>query len=137
MHTSVLTAYVAVTADHRRPTLPWSRPGSAALGGGLMIEGDFQLAGGSSVLFDTVFVALSAKGAEMLSTEAAAVAWVHGAFAHCKAIGATKESQPLLNAARVIPDEGVVVAEGLMRFWMRPPRDASGMESRRSRPSIK
>jgi catalase len=41
---------------------------------GKVIEADFQLAGGPSVLFDTVYVALSEAGAELLSTEAAAVA---------------------------------------------------------------
>ncbi len=45
----------------------------------------------------------------MLSTEAAAVAWVHDAFAHLKVIGATAESQALLDAAGVVPDEGVLV----------------------------
>ena len=83
--------------------------GGAAAADGSLIEADFQLAGGPSVLFDTVFVAISEKGAEMLSNEAAAVAWVHDAFAHCKVIGATEDAQPLLNKAGVISDEGVVL----------------------------
>jgi len=98
---------------------------------GSQIEADFQLAGGSSVLFDTVFIALSEKGAELLSSEAAAVAWVHDAFAHLKVIGATDGSQALLNKAGVIRDEGVLVgsdsetylkraAEG--RVWNREPK---------------
>jgi hypothetical protein len=41
------------------------------------IEADFQLAGGSSVLFDAVFLALDKKGAQELLKEAAAVVWVH------------------------------------------------------------
>ena len=74
------------------------------VGGALTVDGqllpaDFQLAGGSSVLFDTVFVALSAKAASKLAGEAAAVAWVHDAFSHCKVIGSTTEAQPLLDAA--------------------------------------
>ena len=98
---------------------------------GSLIEADFQLAGGPSVLFDTVFVAISEKGAEMLSNEAAAVAWVHDAFAHCKVIGATEDAQPLLNKAGVVSDEGVMpgaapnaflakASEG--RIWSREPK---------------
>ena len=74
-----------------------------------VIEADFQLAGGSSVLFDAVYVALSDKGAQLLSTEAAAVAWVHDAFAHLKVIGASNASQPLLSAAGVVVDPGVLI----------------------------
>jgi catalase len=66
----------------------------------------------------------------LLSTEAAAVAWVHDAYAHCKVIGATAEAQTLLDAAGVIPDAGVIegtkagafldkAAEG--RVWDREP----------------
>jgi len=104
--------------------------GGAEAADGTLIEADFQLAGGASVLFDAVFVALSAEGAELLSTEAAAVAWVHDAYAHCKVIGATAEAQTLLDAAGVIPDAGVIegtkaggfldkAAEG--RVWDREP----------------
>jgi catalase len=105
--------------------------GGAVAADGQLIEADFQLAGGSSVLFDAVFVAVSEQGAKTLSTEAAAVAWVHDAFAHCKVIGATNEAQPLLDAAGVIPDEGIVMgtdtnlflttsAKG--RVWQREPQ---------------
>lgn len=105
--------------------------GGALTSDGQFLPADFQLAGGSSVLFDAVFVALSEKGAVQLSSEAAAVAWVHDAFAHCKVIGATNEAKPLLESAGVIPDEGVVVggnpdgfattaAKG--RIWDREPK---------------
>ena len=98
---------------------------------GKLIEGDFQLAGGSSVLFDAVFVAVSEEGAKMLGKEAAAVAWVHDAFAHCKVIGASNSAQPLLDAAGVIVDAGILIdtnakdflakaAEG--RVWEREPK---------------
>ena len=83
--------------------------GGAEAAGGEPIAGHFQLAGGSSVLFDAVFVALSEEGCEALLKEAAAVAWVHDAFAHCKVIGATPESQPLLDKAGVVADSGVLV----------------------------
>ncbi len=83
---------------------------------GELIEGDFQLAGGSSVLFDTVFVALSEDGVKTLLKEAAAVAWIHDAFAHCKVIGATEAARPLLEAAGVKPDEGVLIGTDAEEF---------------------
>jgi len=97
---------------------------------GQLMPADFQLAGGSSVLFDTVFVAVSGIAASELSTEAAAVAWVHDAFSHCKVIGAVADAQPLLDAAGVVADAGVVIgtkaktyldvaAKG--RLWAREP----------------
>jgi catalase len=73
------------------------------------LEADFQLAGGSSVLFDAVYVALSEDAAELLSEESAAVSWVHDAFAHLKVIGAPSSSQALLDKAGVVADRGVCV----------------------------
>jgi catalase len=72
------------------------------------IEADFQLAGGPSVLFDAVAVVASKAGAAALAEEAAAVAFVHDAFQHLKAIGFTAEAQPLLDKAGVLPDAAVV-----------------------------
>ena len=83
--------------------------GGAVAADGKLLEADFQLAGGPSVLFDAVYVALSEAGAKMLSTEAAAVAWVHDAFAHLKVIGASAAAQPLLDAAGVVSDEGIFI----------------------------
>ena len=82
--------------------------GGAKGADGNMIEGDFQLAGGPSVLFDTVYLALSPEGATMLTKEAAAVQFVADAFAHLKVIGATAAAKPLLDKAGVMPDAGVV-----------------------------
>ena len=82
--------------------------GGAVAADGKTIEADFQLAGGPSVLFDAVYVALSEAGAKLLSTEAGAVSWVHDAFAHLKVIGASAASQPLLKAAGVVVDAGVL-----------------------------
>jgi catalase len=101
--------------------------------GGTVIPADFQLAGGPSVLFDCIFLALSGEGAEALSNEAAAVAFVHDGFAHLKVIGATTEAQPLLDKAGVIADEGVLMVNrgaatspfleraALGRIWKREP----------------
>ena len=105
--------------------------GGAVASNDKLIEGDFQLAGGSSVLFDAVFVALSEEGAAALQKEAAAVAWVHDAFAHCKVIGATKAAQPLLDAAGVVLDDGVLIGTEMEAFltaaakgrvWDREPK---------------
>ena len=66
----------------------------------------------------------------LLKNEAAAVAWVHDAFAHCKVIGATQGAKALLDAAGVIPDEGVLIgpkadafltAAAVGRVWEREP----------------
>ena len=83
--------------------------GGAKAADGTLIRADFQLAGGPSVLFDATYVALSADGAALLSKEAAAVGWVHDAFSHLKVLGATTDAQPLLTAAGVVADEGVLV----------------------------
>ena len=83
--------------------------GGAITADGQVLEADFQLAGGPSVLFDAVYVALSEKGAKLLSTEASAVAWVHDAFAHLKVIGASETAQMLLDTAGVVVDEGVFI----------------------------
>ena len=105
--------------------------GGAAGSDGKVIEADMQLAGAASVLFDAVYVAVSDQGAKTLSKEAAAVGWVHDAFAHCKVIGATAAAKPLLDAAGVVADAGVLVggdanafvstaANG--RIWDREPK---------------
>jgi catalase len=105
--------------------------GGARAAGGKLIEADFQLAGGSSVLFDAVFVAAAGNGVQALLKEAAAVAWVHDAFAHCKVIGVTKDAQPLLDAAGVAPDSGILVGSDVAAFlataaegrvWDREPK---------------
>jgi catalase len=104
--------------------------GGATVSDGTVIEADFQLAGGSSVLFDTVYVSLSKEGATMLSAEGAAVAWVHDAFVHLKVMGASAAAKPLLDAAGVVKDAGIVIgddpkaylnkaSEG--RIWSREP----------------
>jgi len=77
---------------------------------GQFIAADLHLAGGPSVLFDTVYLALSAEGAQTLAAQPAAVGFVQDAFSHLKVIGHTAEAQVLLTKAGVLPDEGVVNA---------------------------
>jgi catalase len=104
--------------------------GGAVAADGTIIEADFQLAGGPSVLFDAVFVALSEDGATLLSLEAAAVSWVHDAYAHLKVIGAPADAQVLLDKAGVVDDEGILIAPEAAAFidrvaagrvWAREP----------------
>lgn len=103
--------------------------GGATSADGKTIEGDFQLAGGPSVLFDTVFLALSEDGAKTLSKESAAVQWVSDAFAHLKVIGTTAGAKALLTRAGVTPDAGIITddAEAYLkaaaagRTWDREP----------------
>ena len=106
------------------------RIGGAKGHDGGTIRADFQLAGGPSVLFDTVVLALSPDGAATLTREAAAVAFVHDAFAHLKVIGHTDGAQVLMDKAGVVPDAGVVAladpdtyidAASKGRIWAREP----------------
>ena len=85
--------------------------GGATAADGSTIPADFQLAGGPSVLFDAVVLLLSEQAASHLAKESAAVAFTHDAFAHLKVIGHTASAQPLLMAAGVMPDEGVIALD--------------------------
>ena len=128
----MVTALTAA-AEKAKANIEFVAPkvGGAKGSDGQLIEADHQLAGGPSVLFDAVFVALSAEGAAMLTKEASAVAWVHDAYAHCKVIGATEGAQALLAAAGAIKDEGVLLSVGAEAFittassgrvWTREPK---------------
>ena len=75
---------------------------------GQMIEADFQLAGGPSVLFDTVFLALTEDAAKQLAMQPVAVGFVSDAFSHLKVIGHTPGAAALATKAGVLPDEGIV-----------------------------
>jgi catalase len=109
--TAVESLRKAVTAAGADFKIVAPKIGGATASDGSMIEADFQLAGGPSVLFDTVYVSLSKGGATLLSTESAAVAWVHDAFAHLKVIGASPAAKPLLDEAGVVKDAGIIVGD--------------------------
>ncbi|WP_158746858.1 hypothetical protein [Acidisphaera sp. L21] len=82
--------------------------GGVTASDGSTIEADFQLAGGSSVLFDAVALIVSTPGAAEMAQDSAAVAFVHDAFAHLKTIGHTPEAAALLKKASVKADKAVV-----------------------------
>ena len=127
---AVIAATVAAGAS---PKIIAPRVGGVMLDDGTLLKGDFQLAGGPSVLFDTVAVVASEAGTTALLGEAAAVAWVHDAFTHLKVIAATAEAQPLLDMAGIKADAGVVALgakadatafvdlAGQGRIWAREP----------------
>ena len=101
---------------------------------GQLIKADFQLAGGPSVLFDAVAIIVSDDASRRLANEAAAVAFVHDAYAHLKIIGHSKGAAPLLLAAGIDADAGVVMLDGQApaeryvdvaaagRLWAREPK---------------
>jgi catalase len=104
--------------------------GGVTLKDGKMLHADGQLAGTPSVLFDAVVLVLSEEGCAQLLKESAAVAFVHDAFVHLKAIGFTVDAQPLLDKAGAFPDAGVhEICEGVedfleaakIRQWDREP----------------
>jgi catalase len=82
--------------------------GGTKLTDGSMLASDGQLAGTPSVLFDAIAVILSDEGAKILSTDAAAIDFVHEAFSHLKAIAVDNGGRMLLKMAKIEQDAGVV-----------------------------
>ena len=70
------------------------------------------LSSGPSIFFDAVAFLPSAKGAELLVREAAAIDWVRDAFGHLKVIGTVEDAAPILEKAAVEEDAGVVDLAG-------------------------
>lgn len=105
--------------------------GGVTLKDGARLKADGQLAGTPSVLFDAVALVLSKAGCAALLNEGAATDFAKNAFGHLKAIGYTKEAQPLLDKSGVAPDASVVdLAKGAAAFitpaqsrqWDREPK---------------
>ena len=92
--------------------------GLATTADGKKIVADHMIAGGPSVIFDAVVVIPGADSVGKLVATPPAIDWVNDAFTHCKVIGTVAAAQPLLDAARVVPDEGVVdlTGKGVARF---------------------
>ncbi len=98
----------AFKKENARVALIAPKIGGAIGNDGVVVEPDFALSGGPSFFFDTVLLLPSAEGCAELVTEAAAVNWVRDAFGHLKVIGHVAAAKPLLDAASVIPDGGVL-----------------------------
>jgi catalase len=82
--------------------------GGATDAKGALVEADGALSGSPSIFFDAVAILASKEAATDLATQASAIDWVSNAFAHLKIIAHTAEAQPLLDAANVKSDEGIV-----------------------------
>lgn len=76
--------------------------------GGTRVDAECQLAGGPSVRFDTIELALTQEAAQQLASQPGAVSFVQDAFSHLKVIGYTPAAAVLLTKAGVIPDAGVI-----------------------------
>ncbi len=109
--------------------------GGVEVAGGSWIAADQKIDGAPSVLYDAVALLLSESGAAALSENAVAVDFVSDAYAHCKFIGYTPASLPLMQRAGVsFDDEGLVQlgesadadaflsACGVLRVWDREPK---------------
>jgi catalase len=64
---------------------------------GSMIQGNQEIDGGPSVLYDAVAVLVSKQGADMLANEPAARDFVADAYAHSKFVGYSEEAKPFLS----------------------------------------
>jgi len=82
--------------------------GGAKDSAGKKVEAAMALSGAPSLLFESVVVLTSKESGEQLAMDASAVDWVRDAFSHCKVLGHTAEGQPLLDAAGVKVDDGVI-----------------------------
>ncbi len=88
------------------------RVGGIATAKGEHVPAQQKVEGGPSVLYDAVAVMVSKDGAETLATSHAAKTFVADAFAHLKFIAHSDTAQPLLEAAGVTPDAGVMPVAG-------------------------
>jgi catalase len=109
--------------------------GGATLSDGTLLVAQQKIDGGPSVLYDAVAVIASSEGAKMLAMDAAAKDFVTDAFAHCKFIGLSAETETLLVKAGLADDlddgcfalktttdaDTFVAALGPLRFWAREP----------------
>jgi catalase len=102
----------AVEKEHAAVELVGLKIGGARARGGELVPVNHTVAGGPSVMFDAVAVVPGAAAVPDLLAEPAAIAWVSDAFIHCKVIATTGDAGPLLEAARVAPDAGVIELSG-------------------------
>lgn len=124
----------AVTKEKAALVTIAPKVGGATSAAGKLQEVDFALSAAPSFFFDALVILASAEGAKQLMSEAAAIAWVSDGFSHLKVLGHTAEAAPLLKAARVKTDNGVVPIdekEGVQNFiktakkgriWKREPQ---------------
>lgn len=108
---AVAALQAAAKAEGAMVKLVAPRVGGVRTAEGARLEADFQLAGGPSVLFDAVALLLAEDAVPALAGDMTAVAWVHMAYGHMKVIGHSAAAAPLLAAAGVREDPGVLAIE--------------------------
>ena len=100
----------------------------ALLSDGAMLPADAQLEGAPSCLFDAIAVIASADGCSQLLRKGAAIEFVKDAYAHLKAIGLSREAQPLAVKAGLEADTFVMtltadgrelIEKASQRLWER------------------
>jgi len=115
----------ALTGAGATPKIIATHGGTIRSAGGAELKADFTLLTSSSVLFDAVFVPDGAASVQALQQEAKALHFVHEAFNHCKAIGATGAGVELLRASYLgdgrtngsgsgdlLSTDGVIIGDG-------------------------
>ncbi|HEY5148009.1 MAG TPA: catalase [Polyangiaceae bacterium] len=105
----------AVEAEGARFKIVAPKAGGVSLASDRKLAADFAIAGGPSVFFDAVVLAVSTKGAAELARESAAIDFVRDAFGHLKVIGYTAAARPLLAKAGIEvaeADRGLVALDG-------------------------
>jgi catalase len=102
----------AIEHEHATVQLVAQKIGGARDANGAVLPVHHTIAGGPSVVFDAVAIVAGASAIANLVAEPAAVAWVSDAFHHCKVIGTVAAAAPLLVAARLTADEGVIELGG-------------------------
>ncbi|SEM58880.1 catalase [Loktanella fryxellensis] len=107
--------------------------GGIVTAGGARVAADHKIDGAPSVLFDAVAILATKDGAKALAALHPARGFVADAVAHAKFIGLTADAAPLLDAAGVPRDDGMmdldasktiesfVAACAALRFWARLP----------------
>ena len=127
---SIAALRKAIEAEGARVKIVAPKVGGAKLDDGSHLPADGQLAGTPSALFDAVASVLAPERGAKLAKEAAAVDWFRNAFGHLKAIAACKGSQPIVQAAGIEPDAGVMGPSDIDAFldaaktrqWDREPK---------------
>jgi catalase len=119
---------------------------------GTAIEAHQQLAGGPSVVYDAVVLALGPTGSRTYSNMPAARDFIADAYAHCKYIGYTEGASDLLQAAlgEQPLDEGVIALDGKpsidvftrelvnLRVWSREkPNDTTDIAPTNGKPKVR
>jgi catalase len=120
----------ALEKEHAFVELIALKIGGARAADGTMIPAHHIIGGAPSAMFDAVAVMPGTAVAQLVG-QPAAIQWVSDAFVHCKVIAVTAEARPLLDAARVVPGDGVVdlaagpapfiTAAKQGRVWSREP----------------